>query len=80
MIASLKQELDTLLNKEMDRKSFIKHIAFAIVMLTGVSAFAKLVSTMNKSSIDIASISAQTTGRRGYGSVGGYGQRLESDS
>jgi hypothetical protein len=81
MVGALKQELDTLLHKEMDRKTFVKHIAFAIVMLTGVSAFMKIVSTMNRGTLDISKLSSQPTpGKRsGYGRIG-YGTKLESES
>jgi hypothetical protein len=82
MALPLKQEIDTLLHKEMDRKTFVKHIAFAVAMLTGVGAFIKLVSAMNRGTLNLAENSPQTvaTGRRsGYGRIG-YGTKLEGDA
>jgi len=77
---ALKQELDTLLNTEMDRKTFIKHIAFAAAMVTGVSVFAKMIGSMNRGQMNIAQISGASEPRRtGYGRVG-YGTKLERDS
>jgi hypothetical protein len=79
-MSSLKDELNTLLTKEMDRKTFMKHIFFAVAMLTGVSVFIKLLSSMNSGSLDIMKInSSDTTNHRGgYGRIG-YGSRLEND-
>lgn len=77
---SIKQELDTLLHKEMDRKTFIKHIAFAVAMLTGVTVLIRLLRSMNHDSLNLAQMANQTNTRQtGYGRVG-YGTRLESDS
>lgn len=64
----------------MDRKTFIKHIAFAVVMLFGVSTLIKLVSSMNKGSMNLLQISDDAADKRtGYGRIG-YGTRLEKEA
>ena len=37
----MKQELSTLLNKKMDRKDFLKHVAIVIIAVTGFGALIK---------------------------------------
>lgn len=37
----MKEELDSLLEKEMDRKSFLKHVAIGFAALTGIAAILK---------------------------------------
>lgn len=37
----MKDELDSLLQKEMDRKGFIKHVAVGFAAITGVAAILK---------------------------------------
>ena len=40
----MKQDLQQLLAKEVDRKDFLKHIGFGLVALTGVAALTKSVA------------------------------------
>lgn len=40
----MKNEIDSLLQKEMDRRDFLKHVGVGLVALTGASA---LVRTLN---------------------------------
>lgn len=37
----MKNEIDALLQKEMDRKAFLKHVAIGFVALTGLGAILK---------------------------------------
>lgn len=37
----MKNELESLLQKEMDRRDFLKHVGIAFVALTGVAALLK---------------------------------------
>ncbi len=55
--------LADLLNKEMDRKDFLKHVAVGVVALTGAST---IMRTLNPS------LAGRPQGS-GSGSVGGYG-------
>lgn len=58
----MKNDLNSLLAKEMDRREFLKHIGIGVVALTGASA---LLKTLN-------SISGPTRRTSGFGS-GAYG-------
>lgn len=40
----MKNELDTLLQRKMDRKDFVKHVAIGFVALTGIGAIIKSMS------------------------------------
>lgn len=42
----MKNDIDTLLQKEMDRKGFIKHVAIGFAAIIGITAIAKTVKTM----------------------------------
>jgi len=42
----MKNEIDTLLQKEMDRKSFLKHVAIGFIALTGIGAILKTMNSM----------------------------------
>ena len=37
----MKKDLQVLLEKQVDRKDFLKHVAFGVVALTGVTALTK---------------------------------------
>lgn len=63
----MKEELDSLLQKEMDRKSFLKHVAIGFAALTGIAA---VVKTLN----GIGSGKSQSMG---YGSAT-YGGNKQS--
>jgi hypothetical protein len=43
----MQQDLTNLLSKEMDRRDFLKHVAFGLVALTGMSTFLKAMSDMS---------------------------------
>ena len=40
----MKKDLQVLLEKQVDRKDFLKHVAFGVVALTGVTALTKSLS------------------------------------
>ncbi len=42
----MKNDIDKLLQKEMDRKGFIKHVAIGFAAIAGVTAIAKTLKTM----------------------------------
>ncbi len=42
----MKNDVETLLQKEMDRKGFIKHVAIGFAAIAGLTAIAKTLSTM----------------------------------
>lgn len=46
----MKDELDALLQKEMDRKAFLKHVAIGFVALTGISTVIKALNGVTGSS------------------------------
>ncbi len=64
----MKQELDTLLNKKMDRKDFLKHVAIAVVALTGVGALLKTLAPAPKQ--------APAVSHNGYGASVYGGQKV----
>lgn len=41
----MKKDLQQLLDKQVDRKDFLKHVGFGIVALTGVTALTKSLNT-----------------------------------
>ena len=43
----MQQDIAHILSKEMDRRDFLKHIAFRLVALTGMSTFLKAMSDMS---------------------------------
>ena len=45
----MKDEIDSLLQKEMDRKAFLKHVAVGFVALTGVSTVIKALNNVTSS-------------------------------
>jgi hypothetical protein len=45
----MKNEIDKLLQKQMDRKGFIKHVAIGFAAFAGVTTIAKTLSSMNGS-------------------------------
>lgn len=68
---AFKAELGTLLNKKMDRKDFLKHVAIGVVALTGLSA---IVRTLAPAPAQNKSVSSAP---QGYGSSV-YGGRKTS--
>jgi hypothetical protein len=45
----MKNDVEKLLQKEMDRKGFIKHVAIGFAAIAGITAAAKTLSTMSSS-------------------------------
>ena len=58
----MKKDLQVLLEKQVDRKDFLKHVAFGVVALTGVTALTKSLSGF---------VNRQQTSGFGAGSYGG---------
>lgn len=48
----VKEELDTLLQKEMDRKDFLKLVGIGFVSLTGVASVIKTLNTLSPGAPD----------------------------
>lgn len=46
----MKEELDNLFQKEMDRKQFLKHVAVGFASITGVAAVVKTMNGFGSSS------------------------------
>lgn len=46
----IKNEINTLLEKEMDRKGFLKHVAVGFVAITGVAALVKNLNSIGTTS------------------------------
>ena len=62
---ALKQELNTLLNKKMDRKDFLKVVGVGVIAATGVGALLRTVNpTQPKKQ---ASVAPQGYGSSAYG-------------
>jgi hypothetical protein len=45
----MKEDIDKLLQKEMDRKGFIKHVAIGFAAIVGITTVAKTLSTLSGS-------------------------------
>jgi hypothetical protein len=45
----MKNDVEKLLQKEMDRKGFIKHVAIGFAAIAGITAIAKTLNTMTNS-------------------------------
>ena len=63
----IRADIDELLQKQMDRKDFIKHAGIAVVALTGLSGILKML------------VNTQTNASNGYGSSL-YGGAKRTDS
>lgn len=59
VIQMIKQQTQALLNKEMDRKDFLKHVGIAALLVTGVSAVIGGLGQVGRSNVAVQS--------RGYG-------------
>ena len=72
----IKQQINDLLQQEMDRKDFLKHMGVAAVALIGVPAVIKALSQ------SAAQPSAQSAKNMGYGSsaYGGSTSSLKKDT
>ena len=60
----MKNELNTLLQKEMDRKDFLKHVGIGFAVITGA---ATLVKTLNNFGRSTEAGSDATSGASSYG-------------
>ena len=67
----MKNELDSLLQKEMDRKSFLKHVGIGFVAMTGVAALLKTLNNFGDNTTRVG---------RGYGSSAYGGARPANSS
>lgn len=67
----MKNDVEKLLQKEMDRKGFIRHVAIGFAAIAGITAIAKTLSTMTNSG---------KSQPMGYGSntYGGSGQQTQN--
>lgn len=61
----MKDQLDTLLKKDMDRRDFLKHVAFGFAALTGVAGLLKTLTNIDRQQ-------TSTSSQYGYGG-GAYG-------
>lgn len=48
----MKDQVQVLLNKKMDRQEFIKQIGLGLIAMTGVSAFVRSLAQKQKPSVD----------------------------
>lgn len=62
---TIKTQVNTLLDKKMDRQEFLKHLALGLVAISGASAILRLMSS--KQDITTATFTGQTIGQS-YGS------------
>lgn len=60
---AVKEELNVLLNKKMDRKDFLKHVAIGVVALTGITAITRAFIPTNQPKVGKQS----TPTNNGYG-------------
>lgn len=65
---AIKQELNTLLNKKMDRKDFLKVVGVSVVAMTGISTLLRTINpSQSKNRVSSSSTSAQGYGSSAYG-------------
>lgn len=62
----MRSQMDELLQKRMDRKGFLKHVAIGFVMMTGFAGLVKMMSP------------AQTTSANTYGAATYGGSKPQS--
>lgn len=65
----MKNELDSLLQKQMDRRDFLKHVGIGFVALTGVAGLLKTLNGFGKS--PSSSVPAQNASSYGSSAYGG---------
>lgn len=46
----MKQEVDQLLQKQMDRKDFLRHVAIGFAAIAGITTIIKTITSLNGSS------------------------------
>lgn len=52
----MKNELDSLLQKQMDRRDFLKHVGIGFVALTGIAGLLKTLNGLGKPSSPIQNV------------------------
>lgn len=73
----IKQQFQTLLEKEMDRKQFLKHVGVGVALMTGAATILKTLNGFSADSVNgAATMGAVTTGAFGYG-TDAYGGGIE---
>lgn len=65
----IKQQISQLLDKEVDRKEFLKHVGMALVAVAGVSTVVSNLTSLQTK----GNSSAGQNGRHGYG-LSSYGR------
>lgn len=63
--------VEKLLQKQMDRKGFLKHVAIGFAALTGIAAVVKTLGSMG---------STETAQAKGYGSSAYGGSKVSGDT
>lgn len=58
----MKNDLDNLLQKQMDRRDFLKHVGIGFVALTGVAALVKTLNTFSGNKVRTNGYGAQVYG------------------
>lgn len=69
-MANIRNQLDTLLSQEMDRKNFLRYSGGILLALIGVTGLMRILLTSNKLN---QSLTTESKATRGYGSSK-YGQ------
>ncbi|HEX6258075.1 MAG TPA: hypothetical protein VFZ48_01190 [Candidatus Saccharimonadales bacterium] len=67
----MKTELDTLMQKKMDRRAFLKHVTVGFVALTGAAALIKTLTGVNAAPKQQANYGASAYGGTKAGNVKG---------
>jgi hypothetical protein len=60
----MKNDLDELLQKQMDRRDFLKHVAIGFVALTGISVVVKTLNTLSGAKRQTSGYGASVYGGR----------------
>ncbi len=68
----IKQQLNQLLDKEVDRKDFLKHVGVAIIAVAGVSTLMSNLTSLQGSS-STKGVNSGTKSTHGYG-LSAYGR------
>lgn len=64
---AIKEELNNLLTKKMDRKDFLKHVGIAVVAVTGLSAIIKTLAPVQTKQPSVARSNSSGYGSSAYG-------------